>query len=74
MLTTVSRKILKGGGQKQHNISGEVDIFFLQTRKLLLSPCKGPKNMQLFYCVVTLNIAISTGFNYNENNFVSETY
>ncbi|BAS86808.1 Os03g0793550 [Oryza sativa Japonica Group] len=36
MLVTISRKCLNGAGQKQHSNSGEVAIFFLQTRKLLL--------------------------------------
>ena len=37
---TISRNCLNGAGQKQQSISGEVAIFFLQTRKLLVSPCK----------------------------------
>lgn len=39
MLITVSRNSLKGAGQKQQSISGDVAIFFLQTRNDLLSPC-----------------------------------
>jgi hypothetical protein len=38
MLVIASMKSLNGAEQKQHINSVEVDIFFLQTRKLLLSP------------------------------------
>jgi len=41
-LTTYSTNSLKGCGQKQQRDSGDVAIFFLQTRKPLFSPwrCK----------------------------------
>jgi hypothetical protein len=40
MLVTASMNSLNGAEQKQHINSVEVDIFFLQTRKLLLSACR----------------------------------
>ena len=39
IFVTVSRNSLNGAGQKLHSMSGAVAIFFLQTRKLLVSPC-----------------------------------
>lgn len=39
MLVTISRNCWKEGGHKQQSISGEVPIFFLQTRNPLFSPC-----------------------------------
>jgi hypothetical protein len=39
IFATVSKNSLNGAGQKLHSMSGEVAIFFLQTRKLLVSPC-----------------------------------
>jgi hypothetical protein len=39
IVVTISRKCLNGAGHKIDSTTGEVSIFFLQTRKLWLSPC-----------------------------------